>query len=43
MKKLETIGQPNGIEVFMARSKFKLDGVRYRKLHTAKWNDFLVW
>jgi hypothetical protein len=43
MKKLATIDTPNIWEVVMAKSKFKLDGVRYRKLQTAKWNEYHVW
>jgi hypothetical protein len=43
MKKLETIDEPTVIGGFMAKTKFKLDGIRYRKLQTAKWDQYHVY
>lgn len=43
MNKLETIETPNRLEVLVAKTKFKLDGVRYRNLKTAKWDSYHVY
>jgi hypothetical protein len=41
MQKLQTMETPSALEVFMAKSKFKLDGVRYRgKLKAHQWNRY---
>lgn len=41
MKKLEDMEMPTVMGVFMAKTKFKLDGVRYRgKLKAHQWDSF---
>lgn len=41
MERLETIDTPNRWGALVAKTKFKLDGVRYRgKLKAHQWNNF---
>lgn len=41
MKKLDDISTPSAFGGFMAKTKFKLDGIRYRgKLKALDWNKY---
>lgn len=41
MKKLEEMESPTVMGAFMAKTKFKLDGIRYRgKLRANQWNHY---
>jgi hypothetical protein len=43
MYKLDQLATPNRLGAYVAKAKFKLDGVRYRgKLKAHQWDHFIV-